>query len=118
MSASGKFPLRPALYGTVILYLVGDLFIVHGPLRRQIDLANPDSPASLAAAKERGMVARVAGQPITRSQIDRTLAERLWLDGKNTTDLSEQELKAAQDAALDELIDQQLLRLQVKALAA
>lgn len=118
MSAPGKFPLRPALYGTVILYLIGDLFIVHGPLRRQVDLTNPDSSASLVAAKERGVVARVAGQPITRSQIDRTLAERLWLDGKNTTDLSEQELKAARDAALDELIDQQLLRLQVKALAA
>lgn len=118
MSAPGKFQLRPALYGTVILYLIGDLFIVGGPLRRQLDLTNPDSPASLAAARERGVVARVAGQPITRSQIDRALAERLWLDGKNTTDLSADELKAARDAALEELIDHQLLRLQVKALAA
>src|SRR5690606_11450576 len=99
MSAPGKFPFRPALYGIVILYLVGDLFLVGGPIRRQIDLTNPDSPAFLAAAKERGVVARVAGQPITRSQIDRALAERLWLDGKSTTDLSPEELTAARDAA-------------------
>ncbi|RYD37065.1 MAG: hypothetical protein EOP85_17875, partial [Verrucomicrobiaceae bacterium] len=118
MSAPGKFPFRPALYGIVILYLVGDLFLVGGPIRRQINLTNPDSPAFLAAAKERGVVARVAGQPITRTQIDRALAERLWLDGKSTTDLSPEELTAARDAALDELIDHQLLRLQVKALSA
>ncbi|RYD34149.1 MAG: hypothetical protein EOP87_09745, partial [Verrucomicrobiaceae bacterium] len=118
MSASGKFPLRPALYGTVVLYLIGDLFLVHGPLRRQLDLTDPDSPASLTAAKERGVVARVAGQPITRGQMDRALAEQLWLDGKTSTDLSPADLKFAREAALDELIDHQLLRLQVKALSA
>lgn len=117
MSAPGKFPLRPALYGTVILYLLGDLLVFKGPLRHQLDLTDPDSSASLAAAKARGVVARVSGQPITRSQLDRALAERLWLDGKTSTDLAPADLKTARDAALEELIDHQLLRLQTKALA-
>lgn len=117
MSAPGKFPLRPALYGIAILYLLGDLVVFKGPLRHQIDLTNPDSPAAIAAAKSRGVIASVSGQPITRSQLDRALAERLWLDGKTTTDLESGDLKAARDSALEELIDQQLLRLQTKALA-
>jgi parvulin-like peptidyl-prolyl isomerase len=117
MSAPGKLPLRPALYGIALLYLLGDLLVFKGPLRHQLDLTDPDSRAAIAAAKERGVIARVSGHPLTRSQLDRALAERLWLDGRTSTDLSPPELKIARDAALDELIDHQLLRLQVKALA-
>jgi parvulin-like peptidyl-prolyl isomerase len=91
-------------------YLIADAFIFKGPASRWA--ASVLSPASLPLA------ARVAGHPITVSQLDRALAESLWLDGKTSADLTPDELKLARDSALQELIDHQLLRLQVKALNA
>lgn len=91
-------------------YLTGDFFILKGPVSRWVNSAL--SPANVPLA------ARVAGYPITRSQLDRALVESLWLDGKTVASLSPDELKTARDAALQELIDHELLRLQVKALAA
>lgn len=117
MSPNGKLPVRLILYGVVAIYLAGDLFVFKGPLRHKLDLTDPDSPASIEAAKSRGVVARVGGYPITRSQVDRALAERLWLDGKSTEDLSPDEMKVAGAAALDELVEHELLRLEVKATA-
>ena len=64
------------------------------------------------------LVARVGGHPITRSQLARALTERLWLEGKSAASLTPADLKLARDAALDELIDHELLRLQVQASAA
>ena len=61
------------------------------------------------------LVARVSGHPITRGQLDRALDERLWLEGKSAANLAPAELKLASAAALDELIDHELLRLRVKA---
>ncbi|MES2438321.1 MAG: peptidylprolyl isomerase [Verrucomicrobiota bacterium] len=117
MDPTGKFPLRFALYSVAIVYLLGDLLVFKGPIRHRIDLANPDSPAAIAAAKAKGVVARVSGRPISRSQLDRALAERLWLDGRSAGGLTPVDLATARHAALEELIDQELLRLQVRALA-
>ncbi len=82
------------------LYLAGDA-LFQGPVRRF--LFPPDT---------RHLAARVAGRPITRSQLDRALSEQLWLDGKSTKDLAPADLKPARDAALRELIDHEILRLQ------
>ena len=101
-----KSTLRLAIYGTLIVYLVGDLFIFNGPFRRTIAGENSPKP---------DLAARVAGHPITRSQLDRAAAEMLWLEGKSAASLAPADLKLARAAALDELIDHELLRLQVKA---
>ncbi len=61
------------------------------------------------------LAALVSGQPITRSQLDRALDEQLWLEGKSASTLAPSDLKSAREAALAELIDHELLRLQVKA---
>ena len=115
MSPLGKFTLRLGLYGTVILYLAGDLFVFDGPLRQRLDRADPGSAESLAAAKKRGVVARVFNHQITRSQLERALHERLWLEGKSPADLSPEMLRTARYAALDDLLDQELLRIKSKA---
>ncbi len=65
--------------------------------------------------KTGNLAARVTGHPITRSQLDRAVAEMLWLEGKTAASLAPADLKTARAAALDELIDHELLRLQVKA---
>jgi parvulin-like peptidyl-prolyl isomerase len=114
MTSLGKFTLRLALYGTVLAYLAGDLFLFKGPLRRKIDRADPRSPEKIAAAKSGGVVARVFNLQITRSQLDRAVRERLWLEGKTLESLSPENRKIARYAALDELLDHELLRIKVK----
>jgi parvulin-like peptidyl-prolyl isomerase len=74
----------------------------------------PDSPESIAQAKAEGEVARVLGHRILRSQLDRATVERLWLAGRSDKVLTQEERRAEQKAALDELIDHQLLRASTK----
>lgn len=85
------------------LYVAGDFFVFKGPLHR---LLIPQ-PGNLAAL--------VAGQPINHSQVERAVSERLWLEGKSVASLPPAELALARKAALDELIDHELLALQVAA---
>lgn len=108
MPSLGKITLRRALLGGVLIYLAGDLWLWHGPLRRQLDRANPHASP---------VVARVFDQPITRSQLDRAVNERLWLEGKSSTALAPEQLKLAREAALEGLIDHALLRLKTTAMA-
>ncbi len=89
------------------LYLVGDAFIFDGPIHRGLHSALTPKTGHLAA--------RVAGHPISNSQLERALNERLRLEGKSATSLAPADLKLAREAALDELIDHELLRLQIQA---
>jgi peptidyl-prolyl cis-trans isomerase D len=114
MTPLGRFTLRLAIYGTVAAWLAGDLFVFHGPLRRRIDLADPKSPEAVRLAKSQGVVARVFNHRITRDQLERAVHERLWLEGKKPTDLTPENLKLVRYAALDELIDHELLRVKAK----
>jgi parvulin-like peptidyl-prolyl isomerase len=111
MTPLGRMTLRLALYGAVLAWLAGDLFVFHGPLRRKIDRAYPRGADAMAE----GVVARVFNHQITRSQLERALHERLWLDGKSPDDLNPQNLRLARYAALDDLIDHELLRVKAKA---
>lgn len=89
------------------LYLMGDALIFHGPVHRWLRTVIPGNP--------KDVVARVDGHAITRSQHDRAIAERLWLIGKSS---SANQTPADRAAALDELIDHELLRLEVQAHAS
>lgn len=115
MTPLGKFSLRLAVYGAALVYLAGDLFVFKGPLRRRIDLADPQTPEAIARAKSEGVVARVFNHQITRGQLERALRERLWLEGRTVESLAPEILKTARYAALDDLIDHELLRVKAKA---
>ena len=115
MTPLGRFSLRLAIYGAVLAYLAGDLFVFQGPLRQRIERANPHSAEAQAAAKAGGVVARVFNHQITRSQLERALHERLWLEGKTPESLAPANLKTARYAALADLIDHELLRVKAKA---
>ena len=91
------------------VYLACDAFAFNGPVRRWLE--------SVYAPTTDHLAARVAGHPISRSQLERALNERLWQEGKTTASLAPAELKVARDAALEELIDHELLRLQIKAIS-
>lgn len=114
MTQLGKFSLRLALYGVVLLYFVGDLFIFKGPLRRKIDRADPKSAEAIQLAKSNGVVARVFNLQITRSQLERAVRERLWLEGKTLDSITPENRKTIRYAALDELIEHELLRVKAK----
>lgn len=115
MTSVGKFTLRLAIYGLVLAYLAGDLFVFHGPLRRRLDLADPDSAAAVAEARRTGVVATVFNHKITMDQLDRAVRERLWLDGRKVGDLTPEDLRLIRYVALNELIDHELLRVKAKA---
>ncbi len=106
MTSTGKSALRLAVFGAIMAYLAVDLFILKGPVFRTTDRYR---------TPEAGLAARVSGQPITRSQLERAVGEELWLQGKSTCSATPAELETARKAALDGLIDHELLRLQVKA---
>jgi parvulin-like peptidyl-prolyl isomerase len=114
MTPLGKFSLRLAIYGGVLTYLAGDLFFFNGPLRRKMERANPGSVEARADAKARGVVARVFNHQITRDQLQRAVHERLWLEGKKPEDFTPENLKLIRYAALDELIEHELLRVKAK----
>jgi parvulin-like peptidyl-prolyl isomerase len=115
MSPLRKFTLRLVLYGLVLAYLAGDLFVFNGPLRRRINLADPTTPEAIAKAKSAGVVARVFNHQITRGQLERAVHERLWLEGRSPQGLNQERLKITRYAALDDLIDHALLRVKAKA---
>lgn len=115
MNPLRKTVIRLVVYGIVVGWIVGDLFVWHGPLRRRMDLADSNSEAAIERAKKEGAVARVFNHLITRTQLERAVAWRLWREGKTLEDVPAGDRLRLRYAALDELIDHELLRVKAKA---
>jgi parvulin-like peptidyl-prolyl isomerase len=109
------FAARLLIYCAVLAYIAIDLYACSGPLRRAVNRRKIDSPESIAAAKESGLVALVLGRPITVPQLTRAARERLWLEGKSWDKASTEQKKWARMAALNDLIDHQLIRSKIAA---
>lgn len=110
-----KTVIRLLVYGVALGWIAGDLFVWHGFLRQRIDRADPNSPEAIARAKSQGVVARVFNHRITRGQLERAIAERLWKEGKNPEELDADTTRMVRYAALNDLIDHELLRVKAKA---
>ena len=108
--APARFPWRPLLYAVVILYLIGDLYWFQGPLRQRIDQRNAFTNYSLQRALENRWVATVNGEPVTRDQLRQATAIHLFRRGKTVADLSPSALNIARRVALQQLIDDTLIR--------
>ena len=106
--------VRAVLYSIVILYLVVDLFLIGGPLRRSFARKAPNSSEVIEAAKGAGVVARIHYQPILLTQVDRRVEENLWRAGRMGEELSREDRLLLRRAALNELIDLHLLRIKVR----
>lgn len=115
MTPLGKFTLRLSIYGAVLGYLAADLFLFQGPIRKKINRATPFTEEAKALAMQQQIVARVFGYKINQQQLERALHERLWREGKTPSSLSPSSLKLARYAALNDLIDHELLRIKAKA---
>lgn len=111
MTSFGKFTLRFAAYGVVLLYLAGDLFVFYGPLYKRIQANKIDSAESIADAQRRGVAAVVYGREITLTQIDHDVRAQLSREGLPPLDsLGKEQLRLHRYAALNDLIDHELLR--------
>lgn len=113
MLPSKKFTIRLFGYGAVLLYLAVDLLWLGGPLRGWIESRRPGSAESREEARASGMVAKVFGHPILVSQVEREARSRLWRRGRTMEELTPEQRRIERLAALNELIDHQLLRVKV-----
>lgn len=100
----------------VLAYLGGDFFVFNGPLNRSIQAFHPDSPQSLEKARANGVVARVGQRSISNSQLERATLTQLWLQGKTPAGISGDEQQTLRRAALDELIEHEILRNEIAGL--
>jgi parvulin-like peptidyl-prolyl isomerase len=115
MNPLRKTIIRLVIYGLVLGWIAGDLFWWNGFLSRRIARADPHHPEAIALAKAQGVVARVFNHQITRGQLERALAERLWREGKTPEFLTTANSRIFRYAALNDLIDHELLRVKAKA---
>lgn len=94
------------------------MYFCGGPLSRRIGKPGSNQTQAPAGTVADGIVARVAGHYIHRSQLDRAVQERLWREGGTPGAMDAEERKRVRHAALDDLIDHELLRAKVAAHAA
>ena len=100
MHRFGKVLTRLAIL-VLVSYLLCDA-LVQGPVLRWVIASRAVVTADL--------IARVYGHPITRSQVERAVCERLWLEGQTKESLTPEACIAVRKAAFDDLIDHELLR--------
>lgn len=102
-----KLPWRAALYLSVVGYLLLDLKVFHGPLR---DAMRSPREAALVEARERGWVALVNREPLTRGQLDLAVARHLYQRGLDAATVPAKNLAMIRRAVLQSLIDDTLVR--------
>lgn len=98
---------RWMLYLVVGGYLVLDLKVFHGPLRDAI--RNPRE-AALVEARERGWVALVNREPLTKAQLDLAVARHLYQRGLDAAAIPSKNLDMIRRGVLQTLIDDTLVR--------
>ncbi len=111
MSLPKKLLLRIVIYFIIVGYLYADFVVFQGPLSRAVRPESLESEEHIAEAKAQGIAARVYYQPIYRAQVEERMREHLWRHG-----LSEPvgEVKILREAILAELIDELLIKIQIK----
>lgn len=98
---------RWMLYLVVGGYLLLDLKVCHGPLR---DAMRSPREAALAVARERGWLALVNREPLTRDQLDLAVARHLYQRGLDAATVPAKNLAMIRRAVLQSLIDDTLVR--------
>jgi len=114
MSIPKIMALRMGVYCVLIGYLVGDLFVFKGPIYRALNEPSLDLELAIVEAKANGVVARVYYRPIFRTQIEEAVKEYLWRRGRSLEETSPPERKMLRKLELNDLIDEELIKLQIK----
>lgn len=114
MSIAKKMALRMGIYVVLVGYLVCDLFVFSGPVYRSLNDPMLDEDVAIAEARAAGVVARVYFRPIFRTQIEEAMKEYLWRRGRTVDETSAAERKMLRELLLNQLIDDELIKLQIK----
>lgn len=110
MKMSSPFVIRLVAWSVLMLYLLCDLILFEGPLKKQVYRMQGSPTEKLGNDLERGIVARVFSKPILLSQVDYGVDELLWRSGRSREDVKDTERLALRKAILRELCDHALLR--------
>ena len=102
------------VWSGLVLYMLCDFFIFTGPLKRELRSMFPTQQDEIAHAVAEGICAKVYNAPIYRGQVDRRVQEHLWRTGRNPEKVSEDEMKTLRWVALDEIIDEHIMRIKVR----
>jgi|GEM_PF-285971 len=111
-----RFPWRPFLYGAIVLYLVADLRVFHGPLyhyiQKRAGLAKESSEGNSAgkSVSPDSWVATVNAKPITRGRLDQAAERYLFLRGQRYRDARLRIRLQTRMTALEQLIQDDILR--------
>lgn len=114
MSVPKIMALRMGIYGILIGYLLCDFFVFKGPIYQSLNRAPVDHETAVAEAKAEGVAARVYHRPIFRTQIEEAMKEYLWRRGRTPAETSAPERRLLRELVLNDLIDEELLKLQIK----
>ena len=115
LKMSQSFVIRMGLWSILVLYMLCDFFVFKGPLQSELKEVFK-SPADQARRDiSRGICARVWNGPIYLSQVDRRVDEKLWRTGRYGEKVSDQRRELLRWEALDEMIDEAVLRIKVRA---
>jgi len=114
MSTPKIMAIRMGIYSLLIGYLLFDLFVFKGPLKKTLTEPRLDTEATRAEDKARGIVARVYHEPIFRKQVDERMKEYFWRRGRTLEETNFEERKLLRKVLLDEMIDELLVKIQVK----
>ena len=102
-----KFPWRSLLYAAVLGYLLLDLKVFNGPLKRSFTERRDEA---VEAAKKHRWVAIVNREPITSDQLDVAVFRHLYQRGKDYSEIPDKNLTMIRRAVLQSLIDEALVR--------
>ncbi len=109
-AARARFPWRVFLYLAVVLYLVADLYVWEGPLKQALEQQFSPRERLRRKAAAKGWVATVNTHPISRERLDKAVALFLYRRGKTAAELSPANLSITRRAALQQLIDEEVIR--------
>ena len=114
MSVPKIMALRMGIYCVLVGYLVCDLFFFRGPIKKALTEPALDREAAIAEAKASGVAARVYYRPIFRAQVEEAMKEYLWRRGRTLDETSAPERKMLRELVVNDLIDDELIKLQIK----
>lgn len=115
LKMSQSFVVRMSIWSALVLYMVCDFFFFKGPLKQELSEMFPTPQDELQEARDKGICAKVYNAPIYLSQVNRRITENLWRNGRAPEVVKNPEMSMLRSVALNDLIDESLLRIKVHA---
>ena len=113
LKMSKAFAVRMTLWSVLVLYMLMDFYLINGPVKRELRLMFPNEGDEQQEALRHGICAKVYDKPIYQGQLERRLVENLWRRGRKLDQVSESEMTVLKQKALNDLIDEALVRVKV-----